>query len=119
MTGDPKVLIPFDKREAITVRVAARLAGVSERTVQSWCSQHNIGRHVAGGPWKVSRCALLMLLDDDTAALREYQAGQRAGRVAEYFRRAGLHQPQTPQLPQPASGASGPGGAIVQRTSGG
>jgi hypothetical protein len=90
MIDEPKVLIPYDRREAISVRIAARLAGVSERTVQNWCSQHNIGRRIAGGPWQISRPALTMFLDGDEEALRQYQAGERAGRVAAYFRRAGL-----------------------------
>ncbi|WP_156964634.1 hypothetical protein [Methylocapsa aurea] len=102
------------------------MCGVSESTVRTWCEKHNIGRRVAGGPWQVSKPAILMLLDGDAEALRQYQAGERAGRVAEYFRRAEAARraelqcaqtPQSPQLPQSASGALGSGVTIVRRTS--
>ncbi|GLI92992.1 hypothetical protein [Methylocystis echinoides] len=67
---------------------------------------HRIGRRIAGGPWRVSRVALLMLLDGDAAALRAYKCGDRASdRVAQYFLRAGLKTPQNPQSPQGQSGA--------------
>ena len=61
----PQVLVPFDKREAMTLRQAAELAGKSEGTVRTWCERFNIGRRVAGGPWAVSRVAIAMLLDAD------------------------------------------------------
>ncbi len=95
MTDYPQVLIPFDKREVITLRQAALIAGRSESTLRSWCQAHYIGRRVAGGPWMVSRPALQMFLDDDARALRAYLAGDRESElVASYFRRAGLCQPQ-------------------------
>lgn len=99
MSDDPKILVPFDKREAITLRQAALIAGRSESTLRSWCQVHYIGRRVAGGPWMVSRTALQMFLDDDARALRAYLAGDRESElVMSYFRRAGLCQPQ--QIPQ-------------------
>src|SRR3954467_12854355 len=55
-------LVPYDRREAMTRREAAKHAGRSEGTVRMWCLQHDIGRRVAGGPWAVSRVALAMLL---------------------------------------------------------
>ncbi len=82
------VLRPFDVHEAAPVSVAAKIAGVSARTMQHWCVVHRIGRRIANGPWRVSRPALFMLLDGDNAALRAYLLGERAGRVAAYFRRA-------------------------------
>ncbi len=99
MIGSPQVLIPYDKREAITLRQAGLIAGRSESTLRSWCQNHHIGRRIAGGPWMVSRPALQMLLDDDARALRAYLAGDREGElVMSYFRRAGLCQLQ--QIPQ-------------------
>ncbi len=99
MTDYPQVLIPFDRREAITLRQAALVAGRSESTLRSWCQTHCIGRRVAGGPWMVSRPALQMFLDDDARALRAYLAGDRESElVIFYFRRAGLCQLQ--QIPQ-------------------
>ena len=88
---NPQVLIPFDRREGMTLRDAAKLAGKSEGTVRTWCQQHDIGRRVAGGPWCVSRVALAMLLDGDADALAVYHAGDRHGPlVASYFERLGL-----------------------------
>ncbi|CAJ0867489.1 hypothetical protein AMST5_01959 [freshwater sediment metagenome] len=95
------VLRPFDRAEAVTVASAAKKAGVSERTVQNWCVAHRIGRRIAGGPWRVSSPALLMLLDGDERALRAYRQGDRVSeRVLHYFRIAGLKKPQNPQEPQ-------------------
>jgi hypothetical protein len=98
MNDEPKILIPYDRVEACTVKIAARIAGVSERTVQNWAMQHQIGRRIAGGPWRISRPALQMLLDGDKGALREYLKGERGGRVAKYFERARQLQ-QSPQNP--------------------
>ncbi len=97
---DVHVLQPFDKNEAIAVNIAARLAGVAPRTIQHWCCVHRIGRRIANGPWRVSRPALLMLLDGDEAALRAYLAGERDGRVAQYFLRAKCRAQESPQSPQ-------------------
>src|SRR3954462_15864746 len=90
-TSQPQVLIPFDRRESMTLRDAAKLAGRSEGTLRTWCQQHDIGRRVAGGPWCVSRVALAMLLDGNANALAAYLAGERHGPlVAPYFERLGL-----------------------------
>lgn len=103
--GNDHILRPFDPREAVAVNIAARLAGVSPRTIQNWCCVHRIGRRIANGPWRISRPALLMLLDDDQDALRAYRAGDRSSeRVLNYFRRAGLKNPPNPQEPQAQSG---------------
>jgi hypothetical protein len=89
MIDEDYVLRPFDASEAITVSIAAKIAGVKPRTMQHWCVIHRIGRRIANGPWRVSRPALQMLLDGDNAALRAYLSGEREGRVAAYFRRSG------------------------------
>src|SRR4051812_45322102 len=87
----PQILIPFDKREGMTLLDAARLAGKSEGTVRTWCCQHDIGRRIVGGPWCVSRVALAMLLDGDADALAAYLAGDRhEPLVAPYYERLGL-----------------------------
>jgi hypothetical protein len=88
MIEEDHVLRPFNASEAIPVSIAAKIAGVSVRTIQHWCIVHRIGRRIANGPWRVSRPALQMLLDGDNAALRAYLSGERAGRVAAYLRRA-------------------------------
>ena len=88
MSTRPMVLIPFDRREAISLREAAKIANRSEGTVRGWCAQFDIGRRVGNGPWQVSRVALAMFLDGDADALREYLSGNRCGQtVAGYFGR--------------------------------
>jgi hypothetical protein len=89
--SSPKILIPYDVREAISVACAARIAGKSETTVRTWCRRHHIGRHV-GGAWAVSRVALAMLLEGDLDALAAYHDGARAQYepVARHYSRLGL-----------------------------
>jgi hypothetical protein len=93
--GDfPNVLVPFDRREAISLRTAAKIAGRSETTVRGWCAMHGIGRRIVGGPWQVSRVALAMLLEGSEGALRAYHAGDREGPLVHvYFVRFGLNGP--------------------------
>jgi hypothetical protein len=86
----PKVLIPFNLAEAVTVPEAAKLVGRSAVTVRTWCSLYDLGRRVAG-QWWVSRVALAMFLDSDRDALRAYLSGDRASElVASYFDRCGV-----------------------------
>jgi hypothetical protein len=78
--AEPQVcltLIPFDKREGMTLAEAAGVAGKSPGTIRNWCVQHDLGRRVGGGTWVVSKVALAMFLDGDTRALRAYRAGDR------------------------------------------
>jgi hypothetical protein len=85
---DRKILSPFDKRECISLKQAADIAGKSESTLRGWCEQHGLGRRVGGGTWSVSKVALAMFLDGDTVALKAYHAGDRASDlVAPYFER--------------------------------
>ena len=87
----PRILVPFDAREAITLRQAAVRANKSESTMRSWCVQHGLGRRVGDGSWNVSRVALAMFLDGDLKALQAYHAGDRASPlVAQYFERTGV-----------------------------
>jgi hypothetical protein len=87
-TDDRKILVPFDKREAITLRQAAAIADKSESTLRGWCEEHGSGRRIGGGTWPVSRVALAMFLDGDFKALRAYHAGDRTSElVAPFFRR--------------------------------
>jgi hypothetical protein len=87
----PLALVPYDKREAITVHVAARIAGRPERTVRFWCEVHNLGRRIGNGPWAVSRVALRAFLDGDALALRLYLAGDRSHpRVVALYEREGI-----------------------------
>lgn len=53
------ILVPFDKRECMTLKQAADVAGKSESTMRSWAEQHGLGRRIggaglgrlAGSPW--------------------------------------------------------------------
>jgi hypothetical protein len=89
--AEPQVcltLIPFDRREGMTLAEAADVAGKSVGTIRNWCAQHDLGRRVGGGTWVVSKVALAMFLDGDTRALRAYHAGDRSSElVASYFQR--------------------------------
>jgi hypothetical protein len=86
----PQILLPFDIREALTLREAAAIAGRTPVTVRTWCSLYNLGRRIAG-QWRVSRVALAMFLDSNREALRAYLNGDRqCEAVLEYFERCGL-----------------------------
>ncbi|WP_455977542.1 helix-turn-helix domain-containing protein [Methylorubrum populi] len=90
-TCAPRCLIPFDRQEGLTTAEAAQRANRTERTIRLWCRDHDIGRHVAGGPWLVSKVALAMFLNDDAAALRAYLSGDRQSEdVVRYFEMLGL-----------------------------
>ena len=55
----------------------------------TWAERYGIGRKI-GGDWHISRVALQMLLDGDTAALATYHAGNRTcPAVRAYFENAG------------------------------
>jgi hypothetical protein len=87
----PQVLIPYDRREALTVQQAAELVGRSAATVRSWAALHDIGRRIGDGPWEISLPALMMHVENDRAALRAYLNGDRSSElVARYFRRSSL-----------------------------
>ncbi len=80
-------LVPYDSREAISLKEAAAIAGRSVGTIRNWCEAFGIGRKI-GGQWRVSRIALAMFLDGDQRALAMYLDGERAdGIVARYFER--------------------------------
>jgi hypothetical protein len=86
---DRLVLVPYDRREGMTVSAAANLAGKSVSTIRGWCGHHGIGRRIGDGTWIVSRVALAIFLDGDTDALAAYHAGDRSSaRVLRYFDRS-------------------------------
>jgi hypothetical protein len=53
-TDERKILVRFDKRECISLKEAADIAGKSESTMRSWCVEEGLGRRVGGGTWMVS-----------------------------------------------------------------
>jgi hypothetical protein len=77
--GDRIILVPFDRREGMSLAAACEIAGKSESTMRSWCVQYGLGRRVGDGPWVVSRVALSMFLDGDGEALALYHRGDREG----------------------------------------
>jgi hypothetical protein len=88
MSDTPRVLIPFDRRETLSLKQAAEISGKSVETIRRWCALHDIGRRI-GGQWAVSHPALLMMLDGDRRALSDYLDGERDGpTVRAYFERA-------------------------------
>lgn len=109
MHRDPEtrsILVPFNRKEAMTLRTAADVAGRSEGTLRNWCCTFGIGRKI-GGVWQVSRVALAMYLDGDTRALTAYHGGERnSALIASYFERTGLktHLPQNLQSQQSQQG---------------
>ncbi len=83
---DRKILSPFDKRECLSLKEAADIAGKSESTMRAWCEKHGLGRRIGGGTWSVSKVALAMFLDGDLKALRAYHAGDRSSLIVKpYF----------------------------------
>lgn len=85
----PRVLVPYDPAEALTVTQAGQIANKSAPTMRAWASNHDIGRRVGGGPWLISGPALLMFLDGDADSLRAYLSGDReSAAVRGYFERA-------------------------------
>jgi hypothetical protein len=86
-----QILVPFDKRECISLKEAAGIAGKSESTMRGWVEEHGLGRRIGGGTWSVSRIALAMFLDGDDGALRAYHRGERHSElVIVYYQRSGL-----------------------------
>src|SRR5581483_129477 len=75
-TASPTPAPPIDDADdAMAIKEAADLAGVSDDTVRRWAEKHGIGRRLFGaGPWIISRAALL-----DQLAVR---AAARALRAA-------------------------------------
>ena len=89
--SDSRCLIPFDRRESISIAAAAQRTGRVNRTLRRWCEEYRIGRRIAGGQWMVSVVALEMLLNDDVEALKVYLDGDRRSPVVSaYYDSAGL-----------------------------
>jgi hypothetical protein len=84
------IMVPFDARESVSLAMAARLSGKSANTIRLWAERYGVGRKI-GGDWHISRVALRMFLDGNTAALAAYHAGDLPNPlVRSYFEQAGL-----------------------------
>jgi hypothetical protein len=81
------ILVPFDIRESMSIAMAAKFSGKAGNTIRLWAERYGIGRKI-GGDWHISRVALRIFLDGDTAALAAYHAGERTNSlVRPYFER--------------------------------
>jgi hypothetical protein len=89
-TDELKILMPFDKRECLSLKQAADRADRTESTLRNWCDEYGLSRRI-GGKWAVSKVALRMYLESDLKALRAYHAGNRTDPgLVRYFEREGL-----------------------------
>lgn len=87
MIDGPRVLLPFNPDEALTVSQACAFAKCSAPTMRLWAEDRHIGRRVAG-KWMISIVALAMHLDGDRHSLSLYLAGDRESKsVLAYFAR--------------------------------
>lgn len=87
MRDSPRVLLPFNADEALTVSQACVFAKRSAPTMRLWAEDYDIGRRVAG-KWMISIVALAMHLDGDRPALALYLSGDReSSSVLDYFAR--------------------------------
>lgn len=88
------ILEPYISYEAMRPREAARIADVTERAIRNWCEAFGLGRKI-GKRWAVSRVALHMHLEGNTAALTLYHDGNRCHpAVMDYFRRFDIPLPK-------------------------
>ncbi|PVE20585.1 hypothetical protein DC522_31515 [Microvirga sp. KLBC 81] len=89
MMDDRKIIIPFNRQEVASLKEAAEIAGRCVETMRLW-AEEGIGRKI-GGRWAISRPALLMWLEGNTAALSAYWSGDRTSpEVRRYFEQAGM-----------------------------
>ena len=87
---EAKILRPFNRREAMSLREVADATGWGLETARRHADLDFLGRLIAG-QWRVSRVALAMFLDGDSLAHRAYLNGDRSsGVVQPYLERCGL-----------------------------
>ena len=70
-------LVPYDKREAMTVSAPPDCWSLALQ-FGLWCEEYDIARKIVAGNWAVSRVALHMLLNEDLEALDAYGSGERS-----------------------------------------
>ena len=105
------ILVPFDARESFSIAVAAKLSGKAPNTIRLWAERYGIGRKI-GGDWHISRVALQIFLDGDTATLNAYHAGNRTDpAVRSYFERVGCGVLLQKSQKQPSDHHTQPGSA--------
>ena len=105
------ILVPFEARESVSIAVAAKLSGKAGNTIRLWAERFGIGRKI-GGDWHISRVALQIFLDGDTATLNAYHAGNRTDpAVRSYFERVGCGALLQKSQKQPSHHHTQPGSA--------
>ncbi len=80
------------KDEAIGMKQAEDMTGLSAKTIKRWCKELGIGVHsCSSAPWRISAPALMMVLHGDICALELLRLGNRGhARVARYFDELGV-----------------------------
>lgn len=78
------VLKPYDAREVISPDVAAKQTHRTTETMRQWASMYALGRKV-GGRWFLSRFALAMFIENDFAALKAFQLGDRESELVRPY----------------------------------
>jgi len=68
MSGSDHASHERERSDTLTVPEAARMAGIAERTVRSWCLDRRIGTKV-GGRWRVSKPELSRILEGEQPGL--------------------------------------------------
>jgi Helix-turn-helix domain len=95
--GEPEILRPFHRSEALSIAQAAFIANKSKRTVREWAQLHDLGRRI-GGQWVVSKVALAMWLDGNKDALSRYLTGDRSSpTITHYFEQYCVALPCNPR----------------------
>ena len=85
------VLVPLPFCDKISVKEAARIAGVSGQTIRRWCEKYGIGKRPSTGFWdrlayEVSLPGLRMVIAQDWEALEAFRSGdRRSDLVARHF----------------------------------
>jgi hypothetical protein len=86
----PLVLVPFDRRETMSIGAYAAQKGCSAPSAREEVHLQGLGRKISGR-WLVSKIAAAMFLDGDREALRAYHAGDRSSsEVQGYYTRFGI-----------------------------
>jgi hypothetical protein len=87
----PRPLIPFDSREAVSLRQASKIAGKSESTMRTWCHRYHIGRRI-GGVWAWRGLAARWIR---YAELVERQSATAHDRIAKRHQKPERGSPRT------------------------
>lgn len=90
-TGDRWPIL-IRKGDAIGMKQAEDMTGLSSKTIKRWCLDLGIGAHsCSSAPWRISAPALMMVLHGDIRALELLRQGKRDHpRVSRFFDDLGI-----------------------------